>query len=273
MKKKKNVILILLLFIFILIIAIFDATWIEPNHLEIQQLTIQSTKIPDSLKNMKIGYFSDIQYGSFLKEKRLTTFIQQMNQQMVDVIVFGGDVFDGIPDEQQIQTVTQQLSQLNAPYGKFAVLGDQDIQDETQQQIVQQVLTNAGFEILSQQVVNLHKEASPSITIVGVSPQPENFDFMSTIDPNQLVIGFMHYPDMIDQLPIHSLDYAFSGHTLGGQIDLGLVYLNTPEHGTHYIAGHHQVGQTMLYINQGLGTKHYDIRFMTRPQYTIMTLQ
>ena len=71
-------------------------------------------------------------------------------------MIFGGDLYDDAytPSEESNQKLIQYFNQIEAPLGKFCVLGEKD-QNETKTQSVQSILNNSGFEILSNTSVRL----------------------------------------------------------------------------------------------------------------------
>ena len=96
----------------------------------------------------------------------------------------------------------------------------------------------------------------------------------------------MHSPDGIAEAVVYGVDVALSGHTHGGQIRLplyGALY-------THSIMGKRmsdgyysrkrlrravgiRPGRTQLYVTRGLGVSGLALRFLTRPELTVITLR
>ncbi len=96
----------------------------------------------------------------------------------------------------------------------------------------------------------------------------------------------MHSPDGIAEAVVQGVDVALSGHTHGGQIRLpllGALY-------THSILGKRmsdgyysrgrlrraigiRPGRTQLYVTRGLGVSGLALRFLTRPELTVITLR
>jgi predicted MPP superfamily phosphohydrolase len=82
-----------------------------------------------------------------------------------------------------------------------------------------------------------------------------------------------HEPDMADQVKDGPVDLQLSGHSHGGQIRLPFVGpLLTPPLSQKYPVGLYKVGPITLYTNRGLGTTILPLRFLCRPELTILEI-
>ncbi|MEJ2200971.1 MAG: hypothetical protein P8X63_08160, partial [Desulfuromonadaceae bacterium] len=71
------------------------------------------------------------------------------------------------------------------------------------------------------------------------------------------------------------IDLILCGHTHGGQVRIPFVppfYL--PRFSGDFVAGMYRVGPnaTPLYVNRGVGTSIFPVRFMCRPEITLLRL-
>ena len=95
MARKLIKIFILLLVIALIAMGlIYYALFISINQIDIRYETLSSDKIPDAMNDVKIAYFTDLEYGNFVDEQRLDMIIDKINYAAADVIIFGGDLFD-----------------------------------------------------------------------------------------------------------------------------------------------------------------------------------
>ncbi len=86
------------------------------------------------------------------------------------------------------------------------------------------------------------------------------------------VFVLSHNPDTINQLLPYRPDLVMCGHTHGGQVRvpfLGPPIL--PVKNRQYASGMFKLGNTVLYVNRGLG-RLGRIRFNCRPEITVFTL-
>lgn len=88
-------------------------------------------------------------------------------------------------------------------------------------------------------------------------------------------ILLFHSPDGIVEAERLGIDLMVAGHTHGGQIRLPL--LGAPivriKVGRQFISGQFRVKGTDLYVNRGLGTVLATVRFMARPEITVIQIQ
>ena len=117
--------ILIVIFSILLIVAgmTADALFLAPKRLNVRQETIRNEKIPESLDNMRICYFTDLDYGLFVDEERLSEIVETINEVGADVVIFGGDLYEDtvLPDEAGNTALIHALSSIEAPYGKFAV--------------------------------------------------------------------------------------------------------------------------------------------------------
>jgi len=84
-----------------------------------------------------------------------------------------------------------------------------------------------------------------------------------------------HHPAFIRQAASEGIDLQLSGHTHGGQVYfplLGAPWARSPgfRHPSRGLSHH---GGTTLYINRGLGTILFPIRFLSPPEITVIKIQ
>ena len=130
MKKFLKVLAVLFLIAALIIAFIFYGTTVSVTNVTIVNQTIESNKISEETSNLKIAFISDIHYNHFMNYERLENMIEKINANKPDIILFGGDLFDDpssypVTDEKREELIAL-LKSLEAPYGKFAVLGEED---------------------------------------------------------------------------------------------------------------------------------------------------
>ena len=82
---------------------------------------------------------------------------------------------------------------------------------------------------------------------------------------------------MIESLEGLNVDLYLSGHTHGGQIALPLygAIITLAKFGKKYEAGLYEVGDTILYVNRGMGLEPRpapQIRFCAQPEITVFDI-
>jgi uncharacterized protein len=98
---------------------------------------------------------------------------------------------------------------------------------------------------------------------------------LAGIPAGEPVILLVHEPDFADEAARYPVHLQLSGHSHGGQVRLPLIgHLATPELGQKYVSGLMQAGERGMpvYTNRGLGTTILPVRFLCRPEVTVLTL-
>lgn len=284
MKKLLKVLSVLVVIALLLAGVFFYSIYISVDRVQLSYTTLTSTKIPKDMNDIKVAYLSDIKYNGFMKKDRLTKMINELNEAGCDIVLFGGDVFDepGVhqPDSEAVKEVTAILKSIDAPLGKFAVLGDQDQVNEEIKTTVSNLLYQANFEILENSAIRIRNHTKDSITLIGLDSMINgNLDSdkaFKSINENEYNIVMTHCPDTIANADfnINYTDVMFAGHSLGGQIYLPFLgALKTKDGAKQYNHGSYTINHTQLFVSNGLGTEDIDMRMFAPPQILMFRLQ
>lgn len=235
------------------------------DNVIVNTIVVENEKIPENYQ-LNIAVISDIHYQKFMTKTRLKRFIDKLNHQNPDVVLFLGDATSEALDTSSQQELIALLKSIEAKKGKFYVLGDLDNQD-----IVTKIFDEANFELLENNHTKLFVQ-NQYINLIGM---PLNYDetvFKEFNDPNFSLV-MAHYPKLVNQLP-NTIDYMVAGHTLGKQVNIPFIseFKAIPD-SNGYTSGIYKVStNTTLYVNMGLGTLKNDIRFLAPPEITILSI-
>ena len=96
------------------------------------------------MDDFKIVFFSDVHFNAFVDEERFQNIIHTINNENPDAVLFGGDLFDHpankMPGEIEISVVSKLLNEIEADKGKFAVLGNHDLESVSTAIMVEETL-------------------------------------------------------------------------------------------------------------------------------------
>ena len=259
----------------------YDAFHTAPARFKVRYETLTSVFIPEQMDDVNILVFSDLKFGPFMNQKRLEKLIDTIRSLSPDVVVFGGDLFDehASVNDDSIALLSHSFSSIQAPLGKFAILGDMDHQNEEVLAAVQKVFSDSDFELLENSSILLRKKGSQSITLVGLDSGLKGTIDIEAAYANvaraSYTIAFCHTPDTADQLPYELTDYAISGHSLGGQVNYIFGAYYTPELAQRYLYGKHRIhnGSFLLDITSGTGTQGKDVRFLANAEVVLYRLK
>ncbi len=90
-----------------------------------------------------------------------------------------------------------------------------------------------------------------------------------------LRILLCHYPEAVRMLPPGVFHLVLAGHYHGGQICLPTPWGRVPLKEFHapYLQGLYETEAGILHVSRGLGTSFVPVRFLARPEATLLTLR
>ena len=275
MKTRTKIILATFLLITLIISGLYvDATNFSSNRLRITYKTLTSSEIPDSFNDVSIALISDIQYGTFMDKTRLERFLKKLVNIQPDIVLFSGDLFDKDAEvtEEYINELEMLLSSIQAPLGKFVVIGNNDKKYE---EVYKQIMFNSNFELIDGNIIKLANRSTNYINLIGLhatSGQNNMEELFTEILPESYTIALCHTPDIAQELPRNQVDILLTGHSHSSQINFPLIGINESET-TKYRAGQHITDSTTIYVSHGLGTSEKDIRLFSDPEIIVFRFQ
>ena len=260
----KNLLKALLLLIILMglmtYIFYMDSTNSALTRLRVERTDIVHDQIPSSFNNIKILYFSDLHAYSLGSEYQAEVFelIQSLD---FDLVLFGGDLIESsiTMSDEDVLALIDQLNAIEAPLGKFAVLGNED---RNRLELVQTIYAQSGFEILGTESIALHNLSNEYIVLNTV----DLFD--SSISTEKLD-GFaitMAYDPL--GLEFSTDQILLSAKTHNGQVRLPLIGALYQKEAMSYqpnTSGH-------WISSSGLGVDDVHARFLTDPSLYIINL-
>ncbi len=237
--------------------------WIEPNWLEINSVTLHSSKIEQPLTIAVVADIQTDRIGSY--ERKV---IRQVVAQQPDLILLTGDYLQGSGAE--VSRLVDPLRQLlrdehfTAPLGVFAVRGDIDHKSWAQ--------SFAGLPITTLEATTTFE--LEDFTLSGLSAFESRYGPAALPVSDRFHIVFGHAPDYA----LHSLsaDLQIAGHTHGGQVRLPflgppITFSRVPR---SWAAGVTDLGGgRTLVVSRGIGMERGSaprLRFLCRPEIVVL---
>lgn len=256
----------------------FYSYYKERLWLDTVKLELSFSTLPQAFDGIKVIHFTDVHYGFHYGAEQLESLIQTIHAQQPDLIVYTGDLYDGAVLPYREDSI-KLLKQLNAPLGKFAVPGNHDY--FTGRKLAIEAYGLSGFDLLINRSITL-QQGDARIQLVGVDDmllgRPNLNAAFSGLDSNRFTLLLAHEPDFADRTDAFRVDLQLSGHSHGGQVRLPIIgELMTPPGGRVYVQGLYQLEDrdvpSYVYTSRGIGTTHIPIRFLCRPELTVLTLK
>lgn len=271
MKKFLYFILGSLVFIFIVLLY---SRFIGTTSLKTHESVVK-TNIPESYDGLKIVHFTDLHYKKIITEDRVKKLIKEINKTKPDLVLFTGDLLDDLYKMTNTDTnfLIEQLSKLEAKYGKYAILGDQDY---SQKEIVTNIYIQSEFKILNNTFTTIYNN-NDKIILAGLGSYLKNdFNINNISEPNLYHIFLVHEPDMIDKIketyPTTSLIIA--GHSINGSVNVpGIKQILLPEGATKYYNTYYKLDNTDIYISNGIGVNNLNFRLFNKPSFNLYRLK
>lgn len=264
---KKKLIIVLVIFIVILSVILIYSKNVTSHSLKVVEYGIIDNKLPNEFHGMKIVHFTDVQYGKSTTLKDLEKMIKEINKLKPDVVVFTGDFFNKNIKVSDIEKekIKNLLSTINTKYEKYAILGDSDI---TYKDLFYQIF-NDDFIILDNEINLLYISSASPIRFIGLNDITKE-EIITDEENNALYnILLLHKPDEIELLK-NKYNIVLSGHSMGGQIKFPFYGPFIKLSGAKkYTSGEYTVGDTKLYVSDGIGSQNINMRINNKPKINL----
>ncbi len=258
------------------------------RHLVVRSATCASPLLPQAFDGYRVVQLSDIHIGTFLRNRSFVDrLVQMVNAQRPDVVVFTGDLVNVGPRE--LLPFRQVLSQITAPDGVFAVMGNHDYCEygddrstaavRRSQTLLQHLERKMGWRVLMNEHATIRR-GDASIEVVGVEnisrpPFPAYGDLQKALEgtvPGTFKMLLSHDPSHWRRGVLRQTDIALtlSGHTHAGQMSLGR--LSPVKWAYNEWGGKYTEAGSMLYVSVGIGGT-VPFRFGAWPGIDVITLR
>jgi predicted MPP superfamily phosphohydrolase len=230
---------------------------------------------PSWPRPLRIAFLSDFHTGCHVDDlARLSAIIAEAAAQQPDLVLFGGDfintmLFGG--GRIAPRAIARTIAGLDAPLGRFAVLGNHDIDyggDE-----VAEALRSQNITVLHDERHEFRFDGA-TINLLGIPDarveRPSALAALAALT-NQPTLVLAHDPYWFFHLPAGP-HLMLSGHTHGGQICLpGIGPLtNKSRAPLRWSSGLIVENGRQLYVTRGLGTSGLPIRFGAPPEFAVL---
>ncbi|MEI9938395.1 MAG: metallophosphoesterase [Pseudomonadota bacterium] len=256
-----------------------DAFFVEPARLVINRQVLRLPDWPAELSGVRVAFISDLHVGSpHWGLSHLHELVLRLNAEEPDLILLGGDYLINdiwFGEHVDADPIAQELGQLRAPLGVFAVLGNHDWWNNGPK--VRAAFEAHGLTVLDDEVRRIRYHGR-SFCLLGVRDETERLRSgqkeLELALPGMPLLVLMHEPDLFPDLDERAT-LTLAGHTHGGQVDLPLLgrRIVPSRFGSRFAAGHIVEGGRHLFVTTGVGTSIIPIRFRVPPEIALLTLR
>ena len=247
----------------------------EPRAL-IERVEVLVPGLPPAMDGFRLAQLSDLHLEPFTTAEDIWQSVQICNSLKPDMVALTGDFVTHTARPAPL--VAELMSQLEAPYGVYASLGNHDFASGATEVI--RALTERKIPVLRNEIRRIHTDKGPLILGGFDSMYVSKPDVRKTLQEwkqNQPLVLMMHEPDAADIIAEAGVKaLQISGHTHGGQLVFRgktPMSLRRAKFGKKYLAGRYEVGGLQMYVNRGIGCVGIPLRIGAPPEVTELTLR
>jgi len=249
------------------IICMLYGRFIEPFRVEVNLMTVHTPHLGKAA--FRIVQISDLHCDAMPRNEE--QMVRTVNALRPDIVVATGDYLNDIAG---LPRLKEALGRLDAALGKFAVTGNFEVDRWSGLDL----LEGTGFHRLDMDTVSVARDGE-TIAIYGLAMDRsrDGKAFLQGLPHDRFNVLLYHTPDLIEDVDGLGISLYLCGHTHGGQVALPLygALITFSRHGKKYESGTYRVGDTMLYVNRGLGLERRpapQVRFLARPEIAVFDI-
>ena len=244
-----------------IVALILAAGAIHYPHKYREELTIETEKPLE--KPLTIVLASDLHVGYHNRKTELGRWVDLINAEKPDLVLFGGDILDRSLRPGMAWHYEEEFHRLAAPV--WAVLGNHESYADPVR--AEQFLREAGIRVLKDSVAHFK-----GVDVIGRKDRSSR----NRAALSELTAGLEGFTLLLDHQPVHleeaeeaGVDFQFSGHTHRGQVWPVSWFTDAIFEKSW---GRYRKGDTRYYISSGLGLWGAKIRVGTRSEYLVLKL-
>ena len=232
------------------------------HHKYREAIEIQTDKPLD--RPLTIVLASDLHAGYHNRKAELSRWVDLINAEHPDLVLFAGDIVDGALRPVREGRYDEEFRRIDAPV--FACLGNHEyISGE-----------NGSEAFYADAGIHLLRDASAvtgGIRVIGRDDRsnPHRAELSDLVPSDSLFTLLLdHQPFHLEEAEVAGVDFQFSGHTHHGQVWPGNWVTDAL---FEKAFGPHRRGVTRYYVSSGLGIWGGKFRIGTRSEYIVLTVR
>lgn len=246
-----------------------DTLWYEPQAVKVERLPLKARSQGETVR---LAQISDLHISSF--NSYFEKVCEQVSRLQPDIILLTGDYLE---EERNIRGILDFLKKLEAPHGVFAIQGNWEYWARVEGENLRRHFAGVGVQLLINERADLDVKGHP-LSLLGLdypSSTSQLAQLQQDIDPERFNLLMSHVPAFAHEKLDKKIDLVLCGHTHGGQVRIPfLPPLYLPRYSGRFVDGYYHVSQHQipLYVNRGIGTSVFPLRFFCRPEISLFEL-
>ncbi|MEX0717346.1 MAG: metallophosphoesterase [Planctomycetaceae bacterium] len=242
----------------------------ESFLIEVSDKSYTLPRLPVEWDGLSILHVTDLHYNGTIDKAYFEEVFALAAEMPADLVVFTGDLLD---EPHLAEWIPDTLGKLDAPLGKFFVLGNHDWYLDPAP--IRRALDELGWIDVSSRTETI-AHLGRTLAICGserpwMGTQPDD---LAAIGGDAFRLFLSHTPDNIGWAKRNGVDLMLSGHNHGGQVVLPILgpVFSPSKHGVRYAGGAFYEPPTLLYVSRGVSGDH-PLRWNCKPELTRLILR
>jgi predicted MPP superfamily phosphohydrolase len=196
-------------------VAVVVVGAVRNNHPQIREYSVEIPQRSSTIRQIKIAFAADFHLRETTSRRLMERFVEKVNGANPDIILIGGDVFEGDRQYEKLGKFQDQFRRLKPKYGVYGVPGNHDLRGPN----AMTFFDRAGIRLLEDAVEKIDNV----FYLVGrtdarFGSRKSIDELLRGCDQRLPVIVLEHRPTDLDNVSRSGADILFSGHTHNGQL-------------------------------------------------------
>ncbi len=252
-------------------------------NVNFNEVTIERKDLTKDLEDFRLVFISDMQADRYTDGKRLSRYIDIVNNANPDLVLVAGDFITSGPEF--IDTAAVYAGAIHSRLGTYSCIGDHDhwaYREDMKRSLreISSALADKNIYLIHNQNLLFHyKSARVLITFVTNSyvtriGQDSLDGLIGSREDADLDIFLSHQPrpESIKAAADAGYEVFLAGHTHGGQITFLFPFTNLSPtlFETKFVHGNFQVENMKLIVSSGLGMSLAPFRYNSTPEVILI---
>lgn len=257
--------------LFTLSIGFAFLSYLHALVFEIRVVKIQAKNIPDIWKNRKIVFVSDLHFGAIRNNSLSKRFANIINQINADIVLIGGDLFDGPKFE--MQKTIENLKSIKSKHGIYYASGNHEHYGDFEN--FMKTINEIGIKNIDDSYADIDGMRFAGIGFETLNNAKHDKEkYLETLNyitnTSESIIFLQHVPQNIKEISDikNNIVLALFGHTHNGQyfpinLIVKLIYKN-------FAYGKSSINNLHTYTSKGFGTATPPMRLFNRGEIVVI---
>ena len=222
-------------------------------------------------EGLRIAHLSDLHVGLLTSEHKIRRAIHRAAAERPDLTVLTGDYL--CYSNKFVGLFAELMKEIEGP--AVAVLGNHDYWSDGEG--ARLALERAHIPVLRNQRTEITLKGA-TLDLVGiddaVTAQADPRRAFAGLKRGRSRIVLTHVPSLGDICASYGSSLILAGHTHGGHVNIPKITEGIARRlGNRYLAGFYEIGESVLYVNRGVGSSSVPFRANAPSEVALLTLR